>query len=65
LSKKEREGSTSERYEVILKVIEGESDFTILTYETTESEWNSMLIGDKFIAKVRKSGTVVSLSPPE
>ena len=65
LSNREREGLTSERYVVNLKVIDGESDFTTLTYETSESDWNSMLLGDQFIAKVRKSGTVVSLSNPE
>ncbi|MEO9531405.1 MAG: Ran-binding zinc finger domain-containing protein [Crocinitomicaceae bacterium] len=65
LNNREREGQRTEKYVVNLKVIGGDSDHSALFYETNEGEWNSIMMGEQFTAKVRKSGTVVSLGPPE
>ncbi len=64
LKSKERIGSEYESYTVLVEPISGDSDFGTLTYELSESEWNGMDMGEIFIAKVRKSGTVKALLPP-
>ncbi len=64
LSYNERVGDESESYTVHLKPIV-ESKFSQLEYDLGFSEWNKMNLGDVYIARVRKSGTVVSLNKPD
>jgi hypothetical protein len=65
LKRKERLGNEYETYTVFVKPLDADSKFGTLTYELPESEWNEMDIGEVFIAKVRKSGTVKALFKPE
>jgi hypothetical protein len=60
LSSRERVGDKYETYTVHLKPLT-ESKFSSFEYDLPESEWLKLKIGDKRIAKVKKSGKVVGL----
>lgn len=60
LKSKERVGNEKESYTVLLDPIE-ESKWGRLSYNLEFSKWSNLKLGEIYIAKVRKSGTVVSI----
>ena len=63
LAKKERVQDEVGTYIVHLKSNDPDSKFQSLTYQTNESEWNSIVLDKVYIADVKRSGTVVRLTP--